>query len=90
MLCRACQTSHDPLLSCSRAARVRESEVKRELPKPAEMVVHTDPSVVHKAPDGSSRHGVYKDHEARKAYRREWMRAIRHAKRTQPAKPEQP
>ena len=40
--------------------------------KPESVVVHTDAVVVHK-----SRHGAYKDQEARKAYKREWMRANR-------------
>lgn len=43
------------------------------------LVVHQPDVVVHKAVDGKdlvvhTRHGKYKDLEARKAYRRDWMR----------------
>jgi len=38
------------------------------------MVVHTPDMVVH---SGSSRHGAYADMDARREYRREWMRARR-------------
>ena len=41
------------------------------------VVVHAEELVVHKATDGSSRHGRYKDLEARRSYRREWMRKRR-------------
>jgi hypothetical protein len=39
------------------------------------MVVHNEPVVVHKVVH--SRHGRYADPQARKAYRRDWMRAKR-------------
>ena len=69
--CKACGQIHSALLSCSRAARL----AARNAPP---VVVHTAPVVVH-APDGSpqSRHGVYADPAARKAYKRDWMRRKR-------------
>lgn len=45
--------------------------------------VFTPEKVVHAEPLGSSRHGKYKDPEARKAYRRAWYKA----KRAQPPNP---
>jgi hypothetical protein len=40
-------------------------------------VVHEPETVVHTEPVGSSRHGKYKDPEARKAYRRDYMKRRR-------------
>lgn len=63
-------------MNCARAAyeaRLAVNEPAISVP----VVVHTGSS--HDV--GSSRRGVYKDAEARKAYRREWMK--RHRKTAQ-------
>lgn len=73
------------LLDAARAAGIIKNTVKKKPVEPVEKVVHKPKMVVHidssqavgSSQDGSSRHGVYKDKEARKAYRREWMRKRR-------------
>lgn len=61
-------------MRCDVARRIREA-----------VVVHTPEVVVHATPvantDGSSRHGVYADPEARKVYRREWAKRSRAKKK---------
>lgn len=81
MKCRACGHAHDPMLTCGRAARLRATAVvvhaAIEAVVHSSVVVHADgPVVVHR-----SRHGKHIDCDARKAYRRDWMRAKRAGER---------
>jgi len=64
--CRACNLVHSRLVRC---------EVAAHFAKKALAIVDVA-AVVHEQPS-SSRHGKYADPEARKAYRREWMRKRR-------------
>lgn len=74
MPCRACGLDHAPTMRCEVAKRLAAVVHKDEVV--VHEVVHAEPVVVH-----GSRHGVYKDAEARKAYRKEWMRKDRERKR---------
>jgi hypothetical protein len=77
MACRACGLEHSPLERCEvarrRLASTREAVVHRP-----ESVVHTTESVVH-APTPVVHTPRYRDMDARRAYRREWMRKRRQA-----------
>ena len=70
-----CGKRHDPLLRCD-DQRVANIE-------PA--VVHSNVTGSSLANTGSSRHGKYADVEARKAYRKEWMRKRRAMVKPTPA-----
>ena len=73
--CFACGVVHDWQLPCP-------EPVHTVVHKPDPVVVHAPKMVVHTAEvvhatDPGSRHGKYADPEARKAYRKEWLRKRR-------------
>jgi hypothetical protein len=74
--CKLCGLEHRGWISCAKAKADLDA-----LKVAALRVIHADliADTLGSSPDvdGSSRHGVYKDQEARKAYRREWMKQRR-------------
>ena len=70
MICKACKREHNPMLTCSRAARLAGVVATG---KP---VVATPETMVATA-GVATKHGKYKDLEARRARMREHMRLKR-------------
>ena len=71
--CRVCGAEHWGPDHVFKGDAAKVSELLTQVVH-APKVVHT---VVHTEAKGSSRHGKYADAEARKEYRREWMKKKR-------------
>ncbi len=70
-VCRTCRTDHLFTGWKCLGARIASDQATALATSVHKMVVHSG------SPQDSSRHGKYADLEARKAYKREWMRKRR-------------